>query len=124
MELQRLNSIRKQEWSEEFEKQKKEHINNIPDLSKYWKARGREIIDKSKWESWDQIVDIRLDDIYQGAELKECLDIVELLDNGGTLDAAKELIFNQCHSGRSFNLVCSIVQKFSLRGQEFVSFIR
>lgn len=108
---------------EEYEKQKQEHIDAIPYKSKIWMEKGREILDKSKWELWDKIVPIRLNDLYQGMELKCCLDIVEILKKG-TLEEAKKEIENQNHSGMSFGLVCSMVKEFSPRGEEFVNYVR
>lgn len=108
---------------EEYEKQKQEYIVSIPDKSKIWIKKGKEILDKDKWELWEKIVSIRLNGLYQGMELKCCLDIVKIL-NEGTLEDAKEEIENQGHSGRSLGLVCSMVKEFSLRGQEFVDLVR
>ena len=54
---------------EEYEKEKQEHTDNIPRLTQYWMEKGREILDRSKWEYWDRIVPIRLNDLYQGMEL-------------------------------------------------------
>ena len=85
--------------------------------------KGREILNEDKWEYWDRIVPIRLNDLYQGIELKCCLDIVEILNNG-TLEDAKLEIEKQGHSGMSFALVCSMVKDFSPRGEEFFNYIR
>lgn len=108
---------------EEYEKEKQEHIDNIPKLTQYWMEKGREILDKSKWELWDKIVLIRLNDLYQGMELKQCLDIVTLLEDD-KFEEAKELINNQGHSGMSYGLVCSMVKEFSPKGEEFVDYLR
>lgn len=113
--------IKKQ--NEEYQRQKQEHINSIPEKSKLWMEKGREVLDKSKWEFWDKIVPIRLNDLYQGMELKCCLDIVEIL-NKGTLEEAKKEIENQGHSGMSFGLVCSMVKEFSAKGEDFVNYLR
>lgn len=115
------SEIKKQ--NEEYEKQKQQHINNIPNLSQYWMEKGREVLDRNKWEYWDRIVPIRLDDLYQGMELKQCLDIVTLLKED-KFEEAKELINNQGHSGLSFGLVCSMIREFSDKGEKFVSLIR
>jgi len=84
--------------------------------------KGREILTEDKWDYWDQIVPVRLGDLYHGMELGCCLNIVEILNNGGTLDEAKAEIQNQSHSGMSYGLVCSMVKEFCERGKEFVSY--
>lgn len=109
--------------NEEYEKQKQEHIDNIPRLAQYWMEKGREILDRSKWEYWDRIVPVRLNDLYQGMELKQCLDIVILLKED-KFEEAKELIYNQGHSGMSFGLICSMIREFSDKGEKFVSLVR
>jgi len=105
-------------------KKKREFKENIPFLSKEWMQKGREILTEDKWEYWDKIVPIRLDDLYHGMELGCCLDIIKILNNNGTFDEAKEMIESQDHSGMSFSLVCTMVKEFCDRGQEFLEYVR
>lgn len=56
-------------------------------------------------------------------ELGACLDIVEELNKGCTLEVAKTIIDNQNHSGWSFGLVCAMVKAFSERGKDFVEYV-
>ena len=113
-----------QEKMDNFEKQEKEHKKQIPLLAKTWMEKGREVLAEDKWELWDKIVPIRLNDLYQGMELGCCLDIVKILNNNGTLDEAKNKIESQGHSGMSFGLVCAMVKEFCDRGNEFVNYVR
>lgn len=115
---------KQQEWKENYERQKKEHKDKNPELSKFWMEKGREVLTQDKWEFWDEIVPIRLADLYHGMELGACLDIVSILNNNGTFDEAKAKIENQGHSGMSFGLVCAMVKEFSSRGNEFVEYVR
>ncbi|GAA4880063.1 hypothetical protein GCM10023310_70310 [Paenibacillus vulneris] len=111
-------------WREDHERREREFIENIPSLSEEWKIKGREVLTEDKWELWDRIVPIRLNDLYHGMELGCCLDIVKILNDGGSLDEAKKTIEGQNHSGMSFGLVCSMVREFSDRGNEFIGFVR
>lgn len=113
-----------QEWREDYDRREKEHQDSIPSLSEEWKKKGREILSEDKWEYWDKIVPIRLGDLYHGMELGNCLDIIKILKNNGSLEEAKTMIENQGHSGMSFGLVCSMVREFCDRGQEFVDYVR
>ena len=81
-------------------------------------------LDEKYRELWAKCVPIRLGDLYQGMELGNCLEIVEQLNNGKTVEEVKPLIENQGHSGMSFSLVCSMVKSFCDRGAEFVSYVR
>ena len=67
---------------------------------------------------------IRASDLYHGMELDNCLDIVKVLNNGGSLDEARAMINNQGHSGMSFGLVRNMVKEFCERGNEFYEYIR
>jgi hypothetical protein len=113
-----------QERMDSYERQKREHEEKLPELTKEWRSKGREVLSEDKWGFWDKIVPIRLGDLYQGMELGCCLDIVKILNNNGTLDEAKKKINEQGHSGMSFGLVCSMVDDFSERGKEFVAYVR
>ena len=113
-----------QEWRENFDRKEREHKATIPELSREWMIKGREVLTEDRWEFWDKIVPIRLNDLYHGMELGCCLDIVEILNNGGTLDEAKQMIESQGHSGMSYSLVCAMVKEFCDRGQEFAKYVQ
>ena len=112
------------EREEKCDKQKCEHKEKIPALTREWMQKGRQFLTEDKWEYWDEIVPIRLNDLYHGMELGCCLDIVEILNNDGTLDEAKNEIESQRHSGMSYSLVCVMVREFCDRGQEFVEYVK
>ncbi len=112
------------EWKENYDREQREHKESIPSLSKEWMQKGREILTEDKWEYWDKIVPIRLNDLYHGMELGCCLDIVKILNNNGTLDKAKKVIESQYHSGMSYGLVCAMVREFCNRGNEFVEYVK
>ena len=113
-----------QEWKENYDKQLKEHKEKIPVLTEYWKEKGREVLTEDRWEYWDKIVPVRLNDLYRGIELGYCLDIVKILNNNCTLDEAKDLMETQGHSGMSFGLACAMIRDFCNRGQEFADYVR
>ena len=110
--------------NDRYEDDRQKHKESIPDLTKEWIEKGNTILDEKYRETWAKCVPIRLDDLYQGMELKCCLDIVIELNNGCTLDEAKAIIESQGHSGMSFGLVCSMVKSFCDRGNEFVIYAR
>lgn len=110
-------------WKENSEKREAEFKESIPSLSEEWKAKGRQVLDESKWDYWDEIVPIRLSDLYHGMELGCCLNIVKILNDNGSLDDPKREIENQGHSGMSFGLVRTMVKEFCNRGSEFASYV-
>lgn len=110
--------------NEEYEEGKRKHEESIPEFTKEWIEKGKNILNEKHLELWSKIVPVRLKDLYQGFELGACLDIVEKLNSGCDLDVAKEIIEEQGHSGMSFGLVCSMVESFCDRGSEFVKYVR
>ncbi|OMD76854.1 hypothetical protein [Paenibacillus odorifer] len=112
-----------QKWRNDYEKREAEFKENIPSLCEEWKSKGRQVLDQDKWEYWDRIIPIRLNDLYHGMELGCCLKIVKILNDNGSLEEAKKEIENQGHSGMSFGLVRTMVKEFCNRGSEFASFV-
>ena len=112
------------EWKEDYDKKENEFKEKIPSLVDKYIEKGKQILTKDKWESWAEIVPIRLSDLYHGMELDCCLNIIKLLNNGETLELAKKEIESQEHSGMSFSLVCSMILAFCNRGQEFFNYIK
>lgn len=113
----------RREWIENLKKEDEEHRANIPRLSVQWIEKGKEILDKEKWELWSEIVPIRLEDLYKGMELDCCLKIVKILQSG-TFEEAKAELESQGHSDMSHSLVCAMVKEFSPKGEEFVERVK
>lgn len=109
---------------EEYQEQQRKHKEAIPELTKEWISKGKEVLEEKYLELWNKCVPIRLSDLYQGMELGMCLDIVKELNNGCELQKAKEIIESQGHSGMSFGLICSMLKSFCDRGNEFVEYVR
>jgi hypothetical protein len=109
--------------NEKYLEEKRIHEETIPEQTKEWIEKGKSILDEKYRDKWDEIVPIRLKDLYRGLELGMCLDIIKELNSGCNLGKAKEIIEEQGHSGMSFSLVCSMIKLFSDRGDDFVSYI-
>lgn len=88
-----------------------------------WITYGHDILEREYWGRWDEIVPIRLDDLYHGMELGCCLEIINSLNGGCALSHAKEIMENQNHSGLSWTLVRDMVRDFCDRGWEFDSYL-
>lgn len=112
-----------QDWRDNYEREEREHKAQIPKLAEEWKKKAREILTEDKWNYWDEIVPIRLNDLYRGMELDCCLKIAKILNTNGSLEEAKTEINNQNHSGMSWGLVCSMVKEFCEHGEEFVEYV-
>lgn len=111
------------EENRRIEEERKAHENLIPYLTTYYRELGHKILNEDKWDYWDEIVPVRLRDLYHGMELGNCLDIIEILNNDGSLEDAKKEMYSQVHSGMSWGLVKSMVASFSDRGKEFFDYV-
>lgn len=112
--------LHKREISRErARREEEEYQKKVPELVQQWIDKGHEVLDQKYWSKWDEIVPIRLKDLYHGMELKASLEIIKPLNEGYGLNEAKEIIDNQGHSVMSFGLVRAIVKEFCERGSEF-----
>lgn len=114
-------------YQEEQEIQKLRHEDSIPELTKYWIEEGKKYLRKEDLEFWNEIVPIRLRDLYRGMELECLINIVKILNKSSNLlevfEEAKEELDNQGHSGMSFGLVCSMLVRFHKHGEKFVAMV-
>ena len=95
---------------------------NIPN----WIEKGHKLLSEDKWEEWDKIVPIRASDLYHGMELDNTLQIQEILKadySEESFEKAKTCMEDQGHSGMSWSLVCAMIKKFCIRGEEFVMWL-
>lgn len=115
---------RQDEERKKYEREEAEHKKKIPELTEEWKEKGHKILDEKYWELWDEVVPIRLGDLYRGMELGCTLDIVEKLNAGCDFAEAREIFEKQGHSGMSASLMFSMLINFCERGADFVRALR
>lgn len=123
-EVKGITYVEYNNMMDKWKEDERKHKEAIPRLIEEWKQKGREILEDDKIKFWDELVPIRLEDLYKGMELGACLDIIKILNNNGTLEEAKKKIIEQNHSGMSFGLVCSMVYNLCSRGEEFVQYVK
>ncbi len=109
---------------EDYQEEIRKHKEAIPELTKEWIEKGKEILDEKYHADWIKCVPIRLSDLYRGMELKATLDIVKELNAGRSMLDVKKIIDDQGHSGMSHSLVCAMVKAFCERGESFSDFVR
>ena len=100
-------------------RREEEHKKKIPELTKYWIKEGHKVLSQNKWNEWDRCVPIRLDDLYEGMELGQCLDIIKTIKDNSIV-AGIEVMKNQGHSGMSWGLMKSMIKTFCDDGEEFI----
>lgn len=118
-EFDELKKLERRRYIQEDEQYKAK----IPQLVKEWKEKGRKILDEKYWTLWDDILPIRLGDLYKGMELPMCLDIIKALNEGCSLEVAKKIIDKQGHSYMSYWLVVNMVYELCERGLDFKQYV-
>ncbi len=110
-------------WREECEAARKAFETRIPQLTERYRKAARGVIIESELDYWDEIVPIRLGDLYHGMELQQVLDCAKVMRNE-TLDRENRLrkayrIFNDAgHSGMSAALTMAMLRRFCPDGNE------
>ena len=112
-----------QDWRDEYERQEKEHKDNIPNLTPIYREKARGVILEDQYEYWDKIVPIRLDDLYHGMELDATLDLCKIMRDESMsyderLKKAYDTFMDQGHSGMSAGLVASMLRTFCPDGHD------
>lgn len=118
----------KKAWMEEYDRKEKEHQARIPELTEKYKKEARGVIPEDKLELWDEIVPVRLNDLYKGMELDEWLKMIRVLNSESSKEErfakAKEIFESAGHSGWSAGLVLSGLRKFHPDGDECAEYIQ
>lgn len=110
-------------WQEDSEAKRKAHETRIPELTEHYRKEARGVIIESELEYWDEIVPIRLGDLYRGMELDQVLDCARVMRDE-TLSRIERLrkaykIFNDAgHSGMSAGLTMAMLRRFCPDGNE------
>lgn len=110
-------------WQEDYEAKRKAHEARIPELTEHYRKVARGVIIESELEYWDEIVPIRLGDLYRGMELDQVLDCARVMRDE-TLSRIERLrkaykIFNDAgHSGMSAGLTMAMLRRFCPDGNE------
>lgn len=107
----------KQECLEGLKQEHAEYERKLPELMDEWITKGREILTEEHWEDWEKCVLNQSNQLYENLP-KQCLEIVEALNAGCSLEEAKALLEQQEHSGASLVLVLEMIKQFSHRGRE------
>lgn len=102
---------------EENKRKEEEFIASIQSKTEEYKKAARGVIIEEQYDYWDEIVPIRLHDLYHGMELDATLEICRIMrDESASLEEriekAKKAFDNQGHSGMSAGLVLSMIKAF------------
>lgn len=114
-------------WQEEYDRKEREHKARIPELTEKYRKEARGVIPENKLELWDEIVPIRLNDLYKGMELEEWLKTIRVLNEDKPKEErfaiCKEIFDNSGHSGMSTHLFLSGLCEFHPEGRELAEYI-
>lgn len=108
---------------DEYERMEAEHKADIPNLIPFYCEKARGLILEDRYEKWDEIVPVRLGDLYHGMELDCTLDLCKIMRDESLsyderLRKAYDAFMNQGHSGMSAGLVASMLRVFCPDGED------
>ena len=100
-----------EEWHKNYKEAQERAKANIPN----WIEKGEALIFPERYADWEKCVVARASDLYHGLELDSALEIMTALENGASVEEAKQMFDKQRHSEASRNIVFA----FSSKGPEF-----
>ena len=129
----KVTGLTKSEYEEKRAKEREEYLRkeaefkeSIPKKVEEYKEKAIGIIPDDKIERWNEIVPIRLNDLYRGMELDCWLELVAELNKDipkeEKFEKCKEMFMKQGHSGMSASLVRIGLKEFHELGEEFVEY--
>ena len=116
------HDLKEKERFEKIRKDEEEFKQKIPQIISEYIEKGHKILPQEHHALWDEIVPIRVNDLYHGMELQAALDIIEIL-NGDDFEKAKKKFYEQGHSGMSASITRAIIKAFSNNGELFCKMI-
>ena len=109
----------KEEWRKNYEREEKEAEQRAKDNIPNWIEKGQALIFPERYAEWEKCVVASASGFYHGLELDSALEIMTALENGASIEEAKQMLDKQEHSGISESIVRNILFMFSSKGPEF-----
>lgn len=75
-------------------------------------VRGHKVFKEDKLDAWDKVVPVRVDDLYNGLEVENALQIVEEYERSHDVTECRRIFNEANHSGWSAGLVKAIIYQF------------
>lgn len=106
-----------------MEERRKQMDAKRPQFIEEYRNKARGVIAEKDLSAWDELVPMRVSDIYYGAELGATLELIAILNQDKPLDErlvqAEKTFDMQGHSGASAMLVLALVNRFHEDGKQF-----
>ena len=115
--------------AEEYKREQEEFKAKIPQMSEEYRKMARGLVIDSELDFWDEIVPIRLGDLYRGMELDCTLNICRVMrdediDFDARIRKGYDMFKEQGHSGMSAGLTMWMLRKFCPNGNELADAIK
>lgn len=113
----------KQEWLDGYNRREDEFKEKNPALTEDYRKRARGLVLDEQLEYWDEIVPVRLGDLYHGMELDQVLEYCRIMRNeeveyNTRLHECYKTFMNSGHSGMSAGLTASMIKVFCPNGED------
>lgn len=94
---------------------RKEAIEKIPE----WISEGQSFMYPEKYAKWETCVIENATDFVTSSAVKNTLEIMNLLENGASIEQTKNVMREQNNSGKVEETIKELVLRFSNRGPDF-----
>lgn len=103
-------------------RKKKKKPDSNSELLQYYLYQGAEILEPCYLKKWQEIVDIRLQDLFFENELDDALELAALLNRKIPILEVCDQVHCQEHSEFSARLTLAIVERICARGSELKTY--
>ncbi len=82
-------------------------------------AKGEKLLYPERLKEWKEYVERSSNGLYGGMDVDAVIELMEVFENGGTMEDAQKAFDNQNHSGLSYSMVRSLMFRYAKKGPEF-----
>lgn len=107
-------------WNRFVKKLSDDEVERVAKVASPIIKRGNKIIYPQRKNEWEACVNTRVCSIYDGDEVKNAIDVMELLDKNATFEHATDTLFNYAHTPFSINIALNIIATFSKVGPDYL----
>lgn len=112
------------EFGEESQQnKKKKECEDINFLIQKWIKEGQRYTYPQRAEEWENCVKQRARDIYAGADIKCALSLMEMIEQGKSLEFVRLKLAEQNYSPYVHSMIEIMILRFSKNGPEYVEYI-
>ena len=108
-----------EEMYKNYKREQKEAEERLKANIETWIEKGQALIFPERYDKWEKCVVACASNLYHGLELDGVLEIMTALENGASIEEARQMLYKQRYSGEAVSTIRNILFEFSKKGPEF-----